>query len=88
MDGFLVAETLRRESPEDFAALCETPIPFRVKDGDGFHYMKIPTICLDADSGELVEVHYNERTRAPVCWLTVDVCVCVRAHARLSPERL
>ena len=31
VDGFMVAETLRRESPEDFRVLCETPIPFRVK---------------------------------------------------------
>lgn len=35
------------------------------QDGAGFHYFKIPTICL-SDAGELVEVHYNERTRGPM----------------------
>lgn len=112
VDGFLVAETLRRESPEDFRVLCETPIPFRVKvcvclsanrrrmalprlthpstdphhanqDGDGFHYYKVPTICL-ADSGELVEVHYNERTRGPLELAAAEVPKVYQALARFQ----
>jgi gamma-butyrobetaine dioxygenase len=66
VDGFQVAETLRREKPEAFRTLCEVPIPFVVKVGEvGYQYHKIPTICVD-DAGQLVEIHFNERTRAPL----------------------
>ncbi|GAB5033306.1 gamma-butyrobetaine dioxygenase [Nannochloropsis oceanica] len=83
VDGFLAAETLRRESPEDFATLCEVPIPFKVKDGSGFQYYKIPTICVD-DAGQLVEVHFNERTRGPLELPAADMARVYRALAHFQ----
>lgn len=83
VDGFWAAETLRRESPADFRVLCEVPIPFLVKDGSGFHYHKIPTICLD-DAGELVEVHFNERTRGPLELPAAEMARVYRALANLQ----
>ncbi|TFJ81081.1 hypothetical protein NSK_007724 [Nannochloropsis salina CCMP1776] len=80
VDGFWVAETLRRESAEDYRTLCEVPIPFLVKDGEGFHYHKIPTICLD-DAGRLVEIHFNERTRGP---LELPAAVMGRVYRALA----
>lgn len=83
VDGFLVAETLQRESPEDFATLCEVPISFTVKDGAGFQYYKIPTICVD-DAGQLVEVHFNERTRGPLELPAADMARVYRALAHFQ----
>jgi len=83
VDGFCAAETLRRESPEDFVTLCEVPIPFLVKDGAGFQYHKIPTICVD-DAGQLVEIHFNERTRGPLELPAADMARVYRALAHFQ----
>jgi gamma-butyrobetaine dioxygenase len=83
VDGFCVAEVLRRESPEDFATLCEVPISFWVKDGAGFQYHKIPTICVD-DGGQLVEIHFNERTRGPLEVPAADMARVYRALAHFQ----
>ena len=53
------------------------------QDGAGFHYYKIPTICL-SDAGELVEVHYNERTRGPMELPAAAVGRVYRALARFQ----
>ena len=83
VDGFCAAEVLRRESPENFGTLCEVPIPFLVKDGAGFQYHKIPTICVD-EAGQLVEVHFNERTRGPLELPAAEMARVYRALAHFQ----
>eukprot|EP00624_Nannochloropsis_granulata_P001035 evm.model.NODE_14694_length_7698_cov_13.089114.2 len=54
-----------------------------VKDGAGFQYYKIPTICVD-EAGQLVEVHFNERTRGPLELPAADMARVYRALAHFQ----
>eukprot|EP00499_Haloplacidia_sp_CaronLabIsolate_P015304 CAMPEP_0196782996 /NCGR_PEP_ID=MMETSP1104-20130614/12283_1 /TAXON_ID=33652 /ORGANISM="Cafeteria sp., Strain Caron Lab Isolate" /LENGTH=450 /DNA_ID=CAMNT_0042153245 /DNA_START=31 /DNA_END=1383 /DNA_ORIENTATION=+ len=65
LDGFRVAEDLRQREPRLFDALVRYPIPFQVIDEKAYHYHKAPTVCAD-EEGNLVKVHFNDRTRAPL----------------------
>jgi len=66
IDGFEVARLLKREKPEDYQLLTEVAIPGQYLDhGRGIHLMaRRPLLRLD-DSGELVQVSYNNYDRAP-----------------------
>ncbi|MBV9695730.1 MAG: trimethyllysine dioxygenase [Gammaproteobacteria bacterium] len=66
IDGFRVAEIMRRDTPEDFRILTEVAIPGQYIDaGRGIHLMaRRPLFRLD-DSGQLVQVSYNNYDRAP-----------------------
>lgn len=77
MDGFKIAAQLREAYPEAFDVLTRVAIPFRVIDSKASHYFKVPTICVD-EQGRLVEVHFNDRTRAPL-----EVCA---STARRPPS--
>lgn len=66
VDGFAVAERLRREAPKAFALLARTKVPFRyVEPGavDLRHWA--PLIELDAE-GELRTIRYNSRSIGPI----------------------
>ena len=66
VDGFAVAERLRREAPEAFELLARTKVPFRyVEPGavDLRHWA--PLIELDA-GGELRTIRYNSRSIGPI----------------------
>jgi trimethyllysine dioxygenase len=66
IDGFRMAEIMKRDAPEDFRLLTEVAIPGQYIDaGRGIHLMaRRPLFRLD-DSGELVQVSYNNYDRAP-----------------------
>jgi gamma-butyrobetaine dioxygenase len=62
VDGFAVADHLRREEAECFRLLCETPIGFRFYDRVSDYAWRAPVIGRRA-SGELSEIRFNP-------WLT------------------
>jgi trimethyllysine dioxygenase len=66
IDGFRIAELVRREAPADFQLLTEVAIPGQyIDEGRGIHLMaRRPLFRLD-DSGQLVQVSYNNYDRAP-----------------------
>jgi trimethyllysine dioxygenase len=66
IDGFRVAQVLRAEDPAAWRILTEIAIPGQYLDyGRGIHLMaRRPLLRLD-DSGELVQVSYNNLDRAP-----------------------
>jgi trimethyllysine dioxygenase len=66
IDGFRIAEIMRREQAADFQLLTEVAIPGQyIDEGRGIHLMaRRPLFRLD-DSGQLVQVSYNNYDRAP-----------------------
>jgi trimethyllysine dioxygenase len=66
IDGFRVAEIMRRDDPVAYRTLTEIAIPGQYLDySRGVHLMaRRPLFRLD-DSGELVQVSYNNLDRAP-----------------------
>jgi gamma-butyrobetaine dioxygenase len=61
VDGFGVAEALRRDDPEAFAILSRTPVRFAWSDGETFLSDEAPVIGLDA-AGEVRSLRYNHRS--------------------------
>jgi alpha-ketoglutarate-dependent taurine dioxygenase len=64
-DGFAIAEHMRESTPEDFAILTRTAVPFRYRSNDAELYAERPLIQLTC-SGEVSAVHYNSRSIAPL----------------------
>jgi gamma-butyrobetaine dioxygenase len=64
-DGFAMAEHLRSHSPDAFAVLTRTAVPFRYRSKDAELYAERPLIQLSC-SGKVSAVHYNSRSIAPV----------------------
>jgi gamma-butyrobetaine dioxygenase len=64
-DGFAIAEHLRTTSPEAFAVLARTPVPFLYRSKDAELYAERPLIQLSC-AGEVSAVHYNSRSIAPL----------------------
>ena len=71
VDGFALAEHLRREEPENFRLLSEAPIGFLFYDQVSDYAWRAPVIGLGPD-GELREIRFNP-------WLTEPLAV--------APER-
>jgi trimethyllysine dioxygenase len=66
IDGFKIAELMRREHPEDFKALTEIAIPGQYLDHErGVHLMARRPLFRLNDLGDLVQVSYNNHDRAP-----------------------
>jgi gamma-butyrobetaine dioxygenase len=63
VDGLAVAETLRRESPEAFASLTNTPIRFRYTDATTELNATAPLIEL-RPRGQVAAIHYSPRLDA------------------------
>lgn len=61
-DGYQVAEALRREDPEAFRLLSETPIDFRFQDEEQDIAVRAPIFTCDAD-GRVVDVRVNNWIR-------------------------
>ena len=57
-DGFAIAQSLREQDPQAFAALVSTPVPFRFFDRTVDIRARRPVITLDSD-GALQEIAYN-----------------------------
>jgi len=66
IDGFRIAQILQRDEPAAYRLLTEVAIPGQYLDYDrGVHLMaRRPLLRLD-DSGQLVQVSYNNLDRAP-----------------------
>jgi trimethyllysine dioxygenase len=64
VDGFRIADELRRRSPEQFALLASVAIPGQYV-GDGSHLMAARPVFRHDHTGELVQVSFNNADRAP-----------------------
>jgi len=64
VDGFCVAETLRRESPEHFNLLITQAVRFQFQDTETDLMAEAPLIKLDTGS-EIAAIRYNNRSLAP-----------------------
>ncbi|MHC8374247.1 gamma-butyrobetaine dioxygenase [Pseudomonas sp. MDT1-85] len=64
VDGFAIAEALRREDPEAFQALCEIPVEFRNKDRHSDYRCLAPIIALDS-FGQVSEIRMANFLRGP-----------------------
>ncbi|MGH8355655.1 MAG: gamma-butyrobetaine dioxygenase [Pseudomonas sp.] len=64
VDGFAIAEALRREAQEDFQTLCETPVEFRNKDRHSDYRCLAPIIARDAQ-GAVSEIRIANFLRGP-----------------------
>jgi gamma-butyrobetaine hydroxylase len=84
VDGFAVADRLRREAPEAFHLLVQTKVPFRYVEPESVDLRHAaPLIELDA-VGELRTVRYNSRSMGPVDLDADDVPAFYAAHRRLG----
>jgi len=64
-DGFALAELLRQEDPPAFDILTRTPVPFAYRSKNAALSAERPLIQLSCD-GEVVAVHYNNRSIQPL----------------------
>jgi gamma-butyrobetaine dioxygenase len=64
-DGFAIAEHLRMTSPDAFAVLSGTAVPFQYRSNDAELYAERPLIQLSC-AGAVSAVHYNSRSIAPL----------------------
>jgi len=64
VDGFAIADALRREDPEAFRSLCEIPVEFRNKDRHSDYRCLAPIIALDA-LGRVSEIRMANFLRGP-----------------------
>ncbi|XP_035228977.1 gamma-butyrobetaine dioxygenase-like [Stegodyphus dumicola] len=64
VDGYHVANLLKKENPAFYYILSTTPVKFKIY-GHGLHYENEQYIICVNRKGEVAEVHYNNRTMAP-----------------------
>jgi len=84
VDGFAVAERLRRAAPEDFAVLTRTPVAFRyVERGAVDLRHTAPLIECDVE-GRVRTVRYNNRSVAPLDIAAEDVPAFYQAYRSLG----
>jgi trimethyllysine dioxygenase len=85
IDGFRIAEIMRRDAPADFQLLTEVAIPGQyIDEGRGIHLMaRRPLFRLD-DSGKVVQVSYNNYDRAPLALPPVRQRAFYRALATFN----
>ncbi|WLH06642.1 gamma-butyrobetaine dioxygenase [Pseudomonas lurida] len=81
VDGFAIANALRREDPDAFRALCEIPVEFRNKDRHSDYRRLAPIIALDA-VGEVVEIRMANFLRGPFEASVEQMPLLYRAYRR------
>jgi gamma-butyrobetaine dioxygenase len=64
-DGFALAQRLREEDPDAFGILARTPVPFAYRSRNAALSAERPLIQLSC-RGEVVAVHYNNRSIQPL----------------------
>lgn len=64
VDGFAIAEALRREDPQAFDTLCRLPVEFRNKDRHSDYRCLAPIIALDT-LGQVSEIRMANFLRGP-----------------------
>lgn len=65
VDGFMVANWMRENSPAAFHILSSTPVQFSIFSHNMRYSQMRPVICVNKE-GNVSEIHYNNRTLAPV----------------------
>ncbi|RLN94353.1 hypothetical protein BBJ28_00016498, partial [Nothophytophthora sp. Chile5] len=71
VDAFHVVETLRRESPEAFRVLSQTPLPYFTVDRDAHLATMAPLIGVDF-AGNVTQFRHNDYDRAPLTHLSFE----------------
>ena len=82
-DGFALAEHLRQEDPEAFEVLARTPVPFAYRSKNAALCAERPLIQLSG-RGEVVAVHYNNRSIQPLPFGTEAAERYYRAYRRFA----
>jgi gamma-butyrobetaine dioxygenase len=82
-DGFALAEHFQTTSPDAFAVLTRTPVPFLFRSKDAELYAERPLIQLSC-SGEVSAVHYNSRSIAPLRLAARDASAFYSAYRRFA----
>jgi gamma-butyrobetaine dioxygenase len=82
-DGLAIAEHLRATSPDAFAVLTRTPVPFLYRSKDAELYAERPLIQLSC-RGEVSAVHYNSRSIAPLRLAVRDTGPFYSAYRRFA----
>lgn len=81
VDGFAIADALRREDPEAFRTLCEIPVEFRNKDRHSDYRRLAPVIALGA-LDEVAEIRMANFLRGPFEASVDDMPRLYRAYRR------
>ncbi|KAF4323508.1 hypothetical protein BBO99_00004732 [Phytophthora kernoviae] len=83
IDSFHVVETLRKENPEAFRVLSQTPLPYFTVDRDAHLSTMEPLIRVDY-AGNVVQFRHNDYDRAPLTHLSFEeVDAFYKAHRKL-----
>ncbi len=82
-DGFAIAEHLRASSPEAFALLTRTPVPFQYHSRDAELCAERPLIQLSC-TGAISAVHYNSRSIAPLRLVAGEMRAFYSAYRRFA----
>ena len=71
LDGFSVAEHIRRTHPEYFTLLSKVSILFKVDYGDGFYHTRKTFFDVNYE-GEVIRISYNYLDRQPFDTQSID----------------
>lgn len=71
VDGFSVAEQIRRTHPEHFTLLSKVSIHFKVDYPDGFYHTRKTFLSVN-HAGEVIKVSYNYCDRQPFDSQSID----------------
>jgi alpha-ketoglutarate-dependent taurine dioxygenase len=82
-DGFALAQQLRSSSPQAFAMLTRTAVPFRYRSEHAELYAERPLIELSS-AGAITAVHYNSRSIAPLRLAAGECRAYYAAYRRLG----
>ena len=82
-DGFAVAEQLRQQDPAAFEVLTQTPVPFAYHSRNAALNAERPLIQLSC-RGEVVAVHYNNRSIQPLPFAAESAERYYRAYRRFA----
>jgi gamma-butyrobetaine dioxygenase len=82
-DGFALAEQLRQEDPAAFDVLAGTPVPFAYRSRNALLRAERPLIRLSS-RGEVVAVHYNNRSIQPLPFAAEAAERYYRAYRRFA----
>lgn len=89
VDGFRIAEELRRDAPEHFETLSRIAVPGQYI-GDGVHLMAARPVFRHDHTGRLVQVSFNNYDRAPFLLPEAEMrafYAAIRAFDRLANDR-
>lgn len=82
-DGFALAEQLRQDDPAAFEVLAHTPVPFAYRSKNAALSAERPLIQLSC-RGEVVAVHYNNRSIQPLPFAAEAAERYYRAYRRFA----